>query len=227
MRRAPVAAGRGDRDLGQRAVRLRARCPTPFPPAARSCRRSATPTPPSWCAAKTGRIIGALTGLLMVMKGLPLAYAKDMQDDKEPVFEAFDTLAALPRRDAGHGRDRDVRHGRGCGRRPRRASPPRPTSPTGWCASRACRSARRITSPAPRQGGRSARLCARRRCRWRRCRRSSRAITRGVFDVLGVEASVASRTSQGGTAPARVRAAVAAARRRFLGSAAIEVDAFL
>src|SRR5688572_5655628 len=43
--------------------------------------------------AKTGRIVGALTGLLIVMKGLPLAYSKDMQEDKEPVFETDDTLA--------------------------------------------------------------------------------------------------------------------------------------
>ena len=43
--------------------------------------------------AKTGRIAGALVTLLTVMKGLPLAYGKDMQEDKEPVFEAADTLA--------------------------------------------------------------------------------------------------------------------------------------
>ncbi len=43
--------------------------------------------------AKTGRITGALVGLLMVMKGLPLAYAKDMQEDKEPVFDAADAWA--------------------------------------------------------------------------------------------------------------------------------------
>jgi argininosuccinate lyase len=42
--------------------------------------------------AKTGRIAGAFQGLLMVMKGLPLAYAKDMQEDKEPVFDALDAL---------------------------------------------------------------------------------------------------------------------------------------
>ncbi|MEE9273181.1 MAG: argininosuccinate lyase [Robiginitomaculum sp.] len=42
--------------------------------------------------AKTGRISGALISLTMVMKGLPLAYSKDMQEDKEPVFEAFDAL---------------------------------------------------------------------------------------------------------------------------------------
>ena len=43
--------------------------------------------------AKTGRILGALTALSMVMKGLPLAYSKDMQEDKPPVFEAFEALS--------------------------------------------------------------------------------------------------------------------------------------
>lgn len=42
--------------------------------------------------AKVGRIMGALTSLAIVMKGLPLAYSKDMQEDKEPVFDAFDAL---------------------------------------------------------------------------------------------------------------------------------------
>ena len=43
--------------------------------------------------AKTGRIIGDLNSLLIALKGLPLAYSKDMQEDKEPVFDADDTLA--------------------------------------------------------------------------------------------------------------------------------------
>lgn len=43
--------------------------------------------------AKTGRMIGSMHTLLVVMKGLPLAYAKDMQEDKEPVFDAADTLS--------------------------------------------------------------------------------------------------------------------------------------
>ena len=42
---------------------------------------------------KTGRVYGDLMSLLTVMKGLPLAYNKDMQEDKEPVFDAFDTLS--------------------------------------------------------------------------------------------------------------------------------------
>lgn len=42
--------------------------------------------------AKPGRIIGSLTGLLTVVKGLPLAYSKDLQEDKAPVFQAIDDL---------------------------------------------------------------------------------------------------------------------------------------
>ncbi len=45
--------------------------------------------------AKAGRVIGALVTLLVVMKGLPLAYSKDMQEDKEPAFEALDTLSLV------------------------------------------------------------------------------------------------------------------------------------
>ena len=41
---------------------------------------------------KTGRVYGALMGLLTTMKGIPLAYNKDMQEDKEPVFDAVDTV---------------------------------------------------------------------------------------------------------------------------------------
>ena len=53
--------------------------------------------------AKTGRIIGALTALLIVMKGLPLAYAKDMQEDKEGALDALAALVAVDRRDDRHG----------------------------------------------------------------------------------------------------------------------------
>ena len=41
---------------------------------------------------KTGRVYGSLTSLLTTMKGLPLAYNKDMQEDKEPFFDALDTV---------------------------------------------------------------------------------------------------------------------------------------
>ena len=54
--------------------------------------------------AKTGRIIGALNALLIVMKGLPLAYAKDMQEDKEGAMDALAALALVDRGDDRHGR---------------------------------------------------------------------------------------------------------------------------
>ena len=52
---------------------------------------------------KSGRIFGALQALLVVMKGLPLTYSKDMQEDKEGMFDALQSLLALPRGDDGHG----------------------------------------------------------------------------------------------------------------------------
>ena len=68
------------------------------------------------------------------MKGLPLAYSKDMQEDKEPVFDAADTLtlalAAIDR----HGARHDARTARMRDGRRRPASPPPPISPTGWSA---------------------------------------------------------------------------------------------
>ena len=54
--------------------------------------------------AKTGRVIGALTGLLIVMKGLPLAYQKDMQEDKQGAMEAFSALSLAICGDDRHGR---------------------------------------------------------------------------------------------------------------------------
>ena len=61
--------------------------------------------------AKSGRIIGALTALLIVLKGLPLAYQKDMQEDKEQAFDALDSLALGDRRHGGHGARHDARQG--------------------------------------------------------------------------------------------------------------------
>ena len=55
-----------------------------------------------------GRITGCLVALTVTMKGLPLAYSKDMQDDKPPVFEAHDLLGLSAGGDDGHGGDGDV-----------------------------------------------------------------------------------------------------------------------
>ena len=63
----------------------------------------------------SGRIVGALTSLMVTMKGLPLAYSKDMQDDKEPVFEARDLLMLSLEALAGWSRP-SVRAGADAGR---------------------------------------------------------------------------------------------------------------
>ena len=103
------------------------------PPAPRSCRRSATPTPPSWCAPRPAASSARCTALLVVMKGLPLAYSKDMQEDKEGAFDAFDALSLSLAAMAGMVARPGARHAGACARRPAPASPPPPTSPTGWC----------------------------------------------------------------------------------------------
>jgi argininosuccinate lyase len=90
---------------------------------------------------KAGRLIGDLTGLLATLKGLPLAYNRDLQEDKEPVFDAADTLelllpavSSIPS---------------GWSRWLRRALRWLRISPSGWSA-RACPSARPTSSPARR-----------------------------------------------------------------------------
>ena len=68
-----------------------------FPPAPRSHRRSFAPDAAELVRALSGRVIGALTALLIVMKGLPLAYQKDMQEDKQGAIEAFGALSLAVR----------------------------------------------------------------------------------------------------------------------------------
>ena len=69
---------------------------------------------------KSGRLIGNLTGLLATLKGLPLAYNRDLQEDKEPLFDSVDQVVAGARRDRRDGRHRDVRaRADGCRRRQR------------------------------------------------------------------------------------------------------------
>ena len=71
------------------------RCLMRFAPAAASCRKKKTPT--FWSfdpRSRSPRVIGRTTTLLVLVKGLPLAYNRDLQEDKEPVFDAFDTVEA-------------------------------------------------------------------------------------------------------------------------------------
>ena len=165
--------------------------------------------------AKAGRVIGTLTGLLIVIKGLPLAYAKDMQEDKEPVFEAFDTLLLCLVAMQGMIATAEVNAAR------MRAAAedgfPDATDLADWLVRVKGLPFRRAHHVA----GAVVKLAEERGCSLPALPLAAMqavepAIDEGVFAVLGIEASVASRASEGGTAPARVRAASAAARRRFL-----------
>ena len=60
-------------------------------PEAASCRRRKNPDIAELVRGKTGRVYGALMSILTTMKGIPLAYNKDMQEDKELAFDAIDT----------------------------------------------------------------------------------------------------------------------------------------
>jgi argininosuccinate lyase len=163
--------------------------------------------------AKSGRIIGSLTTLLIVLKGLPLAYAKDMQEDKEPVFDAVASLQLGLAAMAGMIGDLTVNAD--AMRRAAGAGFPTATDLADWLvreAGVAFRRAHAIT-------GRIVRLAEARGCELAQVPLADMqavepAITQAVYDAIGLDQSVASRASLGGTAPERVRAAVDAFRER-------------
>ena len=96
-------------------------------------------------ARKVGRVIGNLAGLLATLKALPLAYNRDLQEDKEPVFDSVDTLEVLLPAFTGMVATLRFQTERMASLAPQGSRWP-PTSPSGWCA-RACPSARRTRSP--------------------------------------------------------------------------------
>ena len=109
--RASVALRRGNRDLVQRPVRLH-RLSDAFTTGSSIMPQKKNPDAAELTRAKTGRVVGALVALLTVMKGLPLAYAKDMQEDKEPVFDATAALGLSLAATAGMVRDLQADAGR-------------------------------------------------------------------------------------------------------------------
>ena len=163
--------------------------------------------------AKSGRVIGSLNTLLIVLKGLPLAYAKDMQEDKEPVFDAVDSLHLAFSALAGMIGDATVNTG--AMRRAAGHGFPTATDLADWLVREAgvpFRLAHGIT-------GRIVRLAEVGGCDLadvplKDMQAVEPAITQAVYDAIGLDQSVASRRSFGGTAPVRVRAAVAAFRER-------------
>ncbi|MFQ6018076.1 MAG: argininosuccinate lyase, partial [Kiloniellaceae bacterium] len=165
--------------------------------------------------AKAGRVIAAHTGLLIVMKGLPLGYGKDLQEDKEPVFDAAETLSLGLA--AGTGMLRDMRFDVSALKAATQAGFLTATDLADWLV-RALglpfREAHRITGAIVKRA--EARGCDLAGLPLAEMQAVEPRITEEVYQVLNVEAAVASRTSLGGTAPDRVHAAAAAARARFL-----------
>jgi argininosuccinate lyase len=159
----------------------------------------------------SGRIVGLLTGLMVTMKGLPLAYSKDMQDDKEPVFEARDLLMLSLQALAGM-----VETVEFVPERMRSAAAQGYSTATDladWLVREAdvpFREAHHITGRAVKAA--EARGCDLADLSLDELKAIDGRIDSRVSDVLSVDASVRSRTSYGGTAPERVREQIAAAK---------------
>lgn len=159
----------------------------------------------------SGRIMGCMTALMVTMKGLPLAYSKDMQDDKPPVFEAHDLLALSIAAMTGMVESATFRTERM--RAVAEAGFATATDLADWLVREAglpFREAHHVTGRAVKRAEdlgialdalSIADLTA-----------IDARIDDRVYGVLSVDASVASRTSFGGTAPDNVRAAIRAAR---------------
>src|SRR5271169_4018520 len=165
--------------------------------------------------AKTGRLNGSLVALLTVMKGLPLAYGKDMQEDKVPVFEAADTLELCLAATTGMVRDllpdrQRLREAAGRGFATA-------TDLADWLvrvAGLPFRQAHHATGQIVRRA--EALGCGLAELPLGELQAAEPAISPAVYDVLDPDRSVASRVSFGGTAPESVRGAIVEARKRFL-----------
>ena len=160
----------------------------------------------------SGRILGALTALSVTMKGLPLAYSKDMQDDKQPVFEAHDLLSLSLAAMAGM--VESVTFNADRMRAAAEAGHATATDLADWLVRAAnvpFREAHHIT-------GRAVRLADEQGSKlWElsldQLKSIDPRIEADVFNVLSLDASVKSRTSFGGTAPAQVKKRIEAARK--------------
>jgi len=157
--------------------------------------------------AKIGRIFGANVALMMVMKGLPLAYSKYMQEDKEQVFDAADNLMLALAAMQGMVADMQANKAALCAAAGAGFSTA--TDLADWLV----RSLNMPFRDAHHVTGSLVALAEAEKCELQdlsltQMHSVDPAITKEVYDVLGVENSVASRISYGGTAPAQVRAQI-------------------
>jgi argininosuccinate lyase len=154
--------------------------------------------------AKPGRILGALTALIVVMKGLPLTYSKDMQEDKEPAFDALDSLSLAIA--AMTGMVSDMEPNAKAMRAAASQGFSTATDLADWLVRELglpFREAHHVSGSlvalAEKKGVDLAGLSL------AEMQSIHAKISKNVFGVLTVEKSVASRKSLGGTAPANVR----------------------
>ena len=157
---------------------------------------------------KTGRVLGDFVALATVVKGLALAYGSDLQEDKERVFDAADTLSLSLRAMAGM--IADLTADPAAMRRAAEAGFPTATDLADWLV--------RVLKKPFRDAHHIAGSIVRRaeelgvgldKVSLGDMQSVEPAITKDVYAVLGLDASVNSRTSQGGTAPVRVREQIA------------------
>ena len=170
------------------------------------------PDVPELVRGKSGRVVGHLVGLLMLMKGQPLAYNKDNQEDKEPLFDTVDTLLACLRAFADMVPALQVK-----------ADEMRAAAASGYSTATdladylvrrgvAFRDAHEIVGTAVRLGIESGRDLS--EMALAELQSLSPLIEADVFDVLTLDGSVAARDHFGGTAPRQIHAAIARARER-------------
>ena len=163
---------------------------------------------------KAGRVIGDLAALLITLKGLPLTYFKDMQEDKEPVFDAYDALELSVAAMTGMIQDLTV-HAPAM-----RAAAAQGFSTATDLADWLVREADVPFREAHDIAGRAVRLAEEKNCTDltgltdEDLQNIDARLTPDVKAVLSVESSVASRTSYGGTAPSNVREQITAFRRK-------------
>ncbi|MBB5731116.1 argininosuccinate lyase [Altererythrobacter atlanticus] len=158
-----------------------------------------------------GRIVGCATALLVTMKGLPLAYSKDMQDDKPPVFEAANLLSLSIAAMTGMVADATFRTDRML--QAAQLGYATATDLADWLVREAnipFREAHHITGAAVKLAENKG--VALEALSLDELQAIDPRVGEGVYKALSVEASVAARASHGGTAPEQVRKRVAAAR---------------
>jgi argininosuccinate lyase len=165
---------------------------------------------------KSGRIIGDLAGMLIVMKGLPLAYSKDMQEDKEGCFDSLQSLSLCIAAMAGMVRDMTPRVERmkaaaGSGYSTATDLADWLVRALGLPFRQAHHVTGRIVALAAEAGLELEQLTL------AQLQAIEPTIAEEVFDVLGVEKSVRSRVSYGGTAPDNVRLQAQAWARKLAG----------